>query len=104
TVAVRVIGGEVVIEVSDEGCGIAPADQDRVFEPFFRSAQARWVGTSGVGLGLTVTRRLVTLLGGRVSVESEAGTGSRSRITLARDTSSLQAGESGELPQARAVG
>jgi signal transduction histidine kinase len=90
--AVQTIGGEAVIAVSDEGCGIAADERDRVFEPFFRTSHARWAGTQGVGLGLTVARRLVALLGGRVSVESEPEKGSRFRIILPID-STIQPGE-----------
>jgi signal transduction histidine kinase len=75
-------GAGVVVAVMDNGVGIAPADQARVFEEF---AQAR--GTSmpeqeGTGLGLTLSRRLVELHGGTIWVESELGKGSTFTFTL----------------------
>lgn len=76
---------EAVLTVSDRGCGIAADELPLICEPFFRSAQARWAGAQGVGLGLTVARRLVTLLGGRLETESNPGEGSRFRIALPLD-------------------
>ena len=78
-VSVEPNGAEVVLVVSDNGCGITPDELPLVCEPFFRSVQARWAGSQGVGLGLTVARRLVTLLGGRLDVESEPERGASSR-------------------------
>lgn len=85
-VSVELKGTETVLVVSDRGCGITPDELPLVCEPFFRSAQTRWAGAQGVGLGLTVARRLVTLLGGRLDVESEPERGSRFRVTLPLDT------------------
>ena len=67
--------GVITIAVSDTGIGIAPEDQDAVFEEF------RQVGTSpgkqeGTGLGLTLCRKFVELHGGRIWVKSEVGAGS----------------------------
>jgi len=78
--AVRV-AGEIEVAVSDTGPGIAPADQDRIFEEF----QQTEVGAKqreGTGLGLALSRRLVELHGGRIWVESELGSGSRFVFTL----------------------
>jgi len=68
------------IAVRDTGCGIAPEDQERIFEEFVSlrgEAQA-----SGTGLGLSVTRRLVQLMGGQMSVVSAPGAGSTFFFTL----------------------
>jgi signal transduction histidine kinase len=73
--------GEVQVSVTDTGPGIAPEDQDRIFEEF----QQTDVGAEqreGTGLGLAVSKRLVELLGGRIWVESELGHGSRFVFTL----------------------
>jgi signal transduction histidine kinase len=72
----------VEISVSDTGIGIAPQDQETIFEEF------RQVGTDfaqkreGTGLGLTLTRKFVELHGGKIWVESEIGKGSTFTFTL----------------------
>lgn len=60
--------------VSDTGPGIAPADRERIFEPYCQLPPHR---PDSSGLGLTITRRLCRLLGGDLTVESESGVGSR---------------------------
>ena len=72
--------GSAVIEVEDHGIGIAPADRERIFEPFKR-LQTR-ADLPGVGLGLSVTRKLVEGHGGRIAVESVPGRGSTFRVEL----------------------
>ena len=69
-VAARRRGGSLEVAVEDTGRGIARDDLARVFEPFWRAAGD---SRGGSGLGLSVTRELVELLGGRVDVESEEG-------------------------------
>jgi len=64
----------LVVEVEDSGPGIAEDELDRIFEPFRQSSAGREVG--GTGLGLTVSRRLVELMGGRLTVKSQVGKGS----------------------------
>jgi heavy metal sensor kinase len=71
TVDVRLT--EAAIEVIDRGPGIAAADLPHVFEPFFRSADARQRGIAGVGLGLAVTARIIAAFGGQVTAESSNG-------------------------------
>src|SRR5262249_25527014 len=73
--------GLVEVSVADTGVGIAPEDQDAVFEEF------RQVGTSdkkveGAGLGLTLCRKFVELHGGRIWVKSQVGQGSTFTFTL----------------------
>jgi signal transduction histidine kinase len=70
------------LEVEDEGEGISPGDLPHVFEPFYRSQQARSRGLPGTGLGLAVAKRIATALGGRLSVESQLGAGSCFQLTL----------------------
>jgi signal transduction histidine kinase len=67
---------EVTIEVEDTGLGIAPEHLQRVFEAFWQVDQAATRRAGGTGLGLNVTRRLVRLLGGDVTVRSTLGQGS----------------------------
>jgi two-component system OmpR family sensor kinase len=63
------------IRVRDRGIGIGPEDLARVFEPFFRTDRSRSRATGGVGLGLTVVRRIVLAHGGSVRVDSDKATG-----------------------------
>ncbi len=70
--------GQVCIDVSDTGAGIAKENLERIFDPFF-TTKAVGVGT---GLGLAICHRIVTELGGHISVESEVGKGSRFRVVL----------------------
>jgi two-component system, OmpR family, sensor kinase len=69
--------GAVELVVQDTGPGIAADDLPHVFEPFFRSAAARAAGVRGVGLGLSVARRIADAMGARLTAESEPGRGSR---------------------------
>jgi signal transduction histidine kinase len=73
---------KVVFAVSDSGIGIAPADQDRIFEEFTQIEHPLQKRTNGTGLGLPLTRRLAALLGGSVNVSSEPGKGSTFRALI----------------------
>jgi len=64
------------ISVVDTGIGIAPKDLPHVFERFWRAGQARALHSSGTGIGLAISRRLIELQGGQISVESQLGKGS----------------------------
>ncbi len=72
--------GDVHVDVADTGIGIAPEDQEGVFEEFRQVGRER--SREGTGLGLTLTKRLVELHGGRIWVESELGRGSTFSFTL----------------------
>lgn len=72
----------LVIGVSDQGIGISPADQKKLFEPFQRLEKSRLSGVRGVGLGLMVCRRLVEAHGGHIWVESKPGHGSSFFFTM----------------------
>jgi signal transduction histidine kinase len=72
--------GEVRIAVRDTGPGIAPEDQERIFETF-RQVGDR-AGTEGSGLGLPLSRALIELHGGRLWVESRPGDGSTFVLAL----------------------
>jgi heavy metal sensor kinase len=85
TVRVGEAPGAVTLAVEDAGFGIAPEDLPHVFEPFYRSAQARQLGRAGVGLGLAVAQRIATALGGALSVASEPGKGARFLLRLPAD-------------------
>ncbi|HEY2066098.1 MAG TPA: PAS domain-containing sensor histidine kinase, partial [Gemmatimonadaceae bacterium] len=70
----------VVIEVRDEGEGIAPADLEKIFDEFVQLGKTQL--TEGTGLGLPISRRLAEMLNGALEVESELGVGSTFRLRL----------------------
>jgi signal transduction histidine kinase len=72
----------VRLSVEDEGAGIRPDDLARIFEPFFRSTQARLIDHSGVGLGLSVAKRIAEVMGGRLDAQRGEKRGSRFILTL----------------------
>jgi two-component system sensor histidine kinase SenX3 len=90
----RVADGVVEIAVTDQGEGIPEADQDRIFERFFRVDQARSRTTGGTGLGLSIVKHAVQNHGGDVRVWSQPGMGSTFTIRLP------EADQSAAAPQA----
>jgi signal transduction histidine kinase len=74
--------GRMVATVRDTGIGIAPEDQKRVFEEFYRAENAKSVSPVGTGVGLAIVQRLVENWGGTISVESEPGLGSKFTFEL----------------------
>jgi PAS domain S-box-containing protein len=76
---------EIVIAVFDTGPGIAPADQEKIFEPFSQVDASPTRKTGGTGLGLSISRHLVELHGGSIWVESIPGEGSTFAFTLPFD-------------------
>ncbi len=78
---------EAVIEVRDRGIGIAPAEQTRIFEKFYRGP-ATGGTVAGTGLGLTVVQHVVQAHGGRIEIKSDAGAGSTLSIRIPASASS----------------
>jgi heavy metal sensor kinase len=74
--------GKVKLAVEDSGPGIAPEDLPHLFEPFYRSAEARRRGVAGVGLGLAVANRIAGALAGALRAENRTGGGSRFAMEL----------------------
>ncbi len=74
--------GVLTIEVRDTGIGIAPADQQRIFEDFQQVDSSTTKPYSGTGLGLSICRRFADMLGGRIAVQSELGVGSTFTLSL----------------------
>ncbi|XHF14902.1 ATP-binding protein [Archangium gephyra] len=75
----------VVFSVRDTGVGIAPEDQERIFEEFVQVEGPHQQGVKGTGLGLPLSRRLAELLGGSLTVESQPGQGSTFHAAVSRD-------------------
>lgn len=75
-------GGQVVIEVSDTGIGIAPDEIDHVFGRFFRGGEAIEQQITGTGLGLSIVGSIVAAHEGTVTATSEQGRGTTFRVTL----------------------
>jgi two-component system sensor histidine kinase SenX3 len=78
--------GLVEIEISDTGIGIPVAEQDRVFERFYRVDPARTRATGGTGLGLSLVRHAAEGADGSVRLESDPGKGTRVTLSLPRAT------------------
>jgi len=72
----------IAIAVIDTGIGISPAQQDRLFQPFSQADASTTRRFGGTGLGLSIARRLAGMMGGDVTVDSEAGRGATFRVTL----------------------
>jgi signal transduction histidine kinase len=81
SIEARTLGEQVAIAIADSGIGIAPTEQDRIFEPFYRSQRDKRF-PQGMGLGLSIARDLVMAHGGTLEVESVPGEGSRFIILL----------------------
>jgi signal transduction histidine kinase len=72
--------GEILIEVSDTGSGIAAEEVDRVFERFYRGSGS--LEQEGFGLGLSIAKRMVDVMGGEIGVRSQVGVGSTFWVRL----------------------
>jgi CheY-like chemotaxis protein len=88
-------GQDAVVEVRDDGVGIAPEHLGRIFDEFYRVAPPDGDGAQGHGLGLAIVRRLVDLLGIALSVESTPGAGTRFRLSMPRAALPAANGEAG---------
>jgi two-component system, OmpR family, sensor kinase len=73
----------VDLSVEDSGPGIASEDLPHIFDPFYRSAEARKAGVRGVGLGLAIAKRIATALGATLTAESVVGHGTRLVVQFA---------------------
>ena len=82
SVSLHADGDSTVVEVEDNGVGIPSAEQDRLFERFFRSSKATQAAIPGTGLGLAITKAIVEGHGGRISVASEENVGTSVRVDL----------------------
>jgi two-component system phosphate regulon sensor histidine kinase PhoR len=74
--------GAVWVEVEDHGVGIAPEHRQRIFETFYRVSEGLVRSSKGSGLGLTLVRHIMEAHGGKVTLESEIGKGSKFRLSI----------------------
>jgi signal transduction histidine kinase len=81
-VAAEVRDGRLALSVEDEGIGIPREEQARIFEKFYRAGRSETQGRRGSGVGLALVRHVAEAHGGRVTVESQPGAGSRFTLWL----------------------
>ena len=80
-IAVRVFrDGNAIVEVEDHGCGMTEEAQQRIFDKFYQADKSR--KQEGVGLGLSLVKRIVDMMGGEIKVTSQVGVGSTFRVEL----------------------
>ncbi len=82
TMRVEVRNDCAVLEVIDTGIGIAPEERGQIFKRFWRGEKARKLATGGAGVGLAVTRELVSVHDGHIEFDSKPGQGSTFRVIL----------------------
>jgi len=82
TVKVYLKSDECIVEIIDQGIGIAPEETTRIFERFYRVDKARSRDSGGTGLGLAIVKHIIEVFNGEIDVESELGKGSTFRIKL----------------------
>lgn len=99
-VSVESLENEVLVSVRDQGIGIPPEEQGRVFDQFYQVRSGVAAGTLGMGLGLYISQEIVKRHGGRIGVESAGGEGSRFYFTI---PTSLVAAACGEGKQQKAM-
>ena len=100
TVTLEQRGDEAVLTVRDNGIGIAAENLERIFEPFTQSHQPLASPSSGLGIGLSVVRRIVELHGGHVKVTS-AGSGAGSEFVVSLPVSAADERDDRESENAR---
>jgi signal transduction histidine kinase/methyl-accepting chemotaxis protein len=76
----------ILVSVEDSGVGIAPEDQERIFDRFYQVRAGHLAGHGGIGLGLTIVKQLVELHEGRVWLESQLGKGTTFFFTIPQET------------------
>ena len=80
--AIRNLKSKIEISVADSGIGISRDDQEKVFEQFYQARDSLTGTSKGTGLGLSIVKELIGAHGGKISVESKVGKGSRFFFTL----------------------
>ena len=85
--------------IRDNGIGMSPAFQEHIFEQFAREETSTVSGIQGTGLGMAITKNLVDMMGGGISVESEPGKGSEFTVSLRLPVSGERAAAPARIPQ-----
>jgi signal transduction histidine kinase len=101
TVSAETRDGVVQFTVEDQGIGIAPQDQARIFGRFERAVSARHYG--GLGLGLFIVRQIVEAMGGNIRVQSELGAGAKFIVQLPLEPPREQPADMPALEQGQEV-
>jgi signal transduction histidine kinase len=84
TVRIEATNGNVRVSVADEGPGLTPAEQERIFEKFYRGGPELTRASGGTGLGLYISKELVEQMGGRLLVRADPGAGATFTVELPR--------------------
>ena len=74
--------GWITIQIADTGVGISPDEIDHIFERFYRGNASRITGAEGTGLGLAISQEIIQRMGGKITLESEPGSGSTFTVWL----------------------
>lgn len=82
TLSYKMTDAQLILQVADQGIGIAEEDQERIFERFYRVDKARARNSGGTGLGLAIVKDYTTILGGTISVDSFPNIGTTFTLTL----------------------
>jgi two-component system sensor histidine kinase SenX3 len=96
-IGIRAKDGLVAVSVTDQGEGLSPEDQERVFERFYRVDAARSRHTGGTGLGLSIVKHVISNHGGEVTIWSQPGQGSTFTIRLPE----MEGQDDGDAPEPR---
>jgi signal transduction histidine kinase len=88
-VTARADGNRVAVDIADDGIGIPAGEAERIFEKFYRIGRSETQGSRGSGVGLALVKHIAEAHGGRVSVESRPGEGSRFTLYLPVSTEPL---------------
>jgi signal transduction histidine kinase len=81
-----VLAGAIRVDIKDQGLGIAPEDQERIFEKFRQAGDASSEKPAGTGLGLAISREIIQRFGGRLWVQSTPGRGATFSFTVPTKT------------------
>jgi two-component system sensor histidine kinase KdpD len=84
TVRVEATSGSVRVSVADSGPGLTPAEQERIFEKFYRGGHELTRASGGTGLGLYISKELIEQMGGRLFVRADPGAGATFTVELPR--------------------